>query len=151
MDTRHGEQFIALMLYQPPEPPFYLLHLALDSDRLLGNTRLTRDLRRMHIGGVAPAIVNQPLLRAVVDALLQHSEPRKAWRGLEGLHSALSRGPAAGGERWVKAEDALQEILTVAPSLATHFPADAPWPIRPGDAMWAWAEKVLYAKLKEVS
>ena len=148
MDLRHGEAFVLAVLYEPPPPPFYLMHLAMNSDEVLGNTRLTRCLDRVHIGGLAPSIVNQPIVRRVADCILSHPDPRRALRTLNGVHQGLTRGPAASQDTWGKAMDERDGLVAQSPDMDLVFDERGRWLSRPGDNNWRWIEPMVSARLR---
>lgn len=145
---QHGERFLAHLLYAPPEPPFWLMHLAMNSDPVMGNTRLTRDLRRLHIGAVVPAVIDQPLLRDLVDLLATHPQPQVALRQLAAIHSPLARGPAADAQRWEWAMDQWEALQAQCPALTERFDDQGLWPTRPGDGLWPWLERLVGLKVR---
>lgn len=150
MDERHGEAALLALLYDPPEPPFYVAHLAMNSDPVLGQTRLTRDLRRLHVGSLVPVTLNQPLLRRALDAVMTHPEPRKTLVQLGRLQSPLVRGPGSDQDRWADAMDAIEALTETAPALSRLFPDHGRWAVCPGDHHWPWLEKLVSAKVREI-
>ncbi|MGH8463103.1 MAG: hypothetical protein ACRER5_03085 [Pseudomonas sp.] len=150
LEYTHGGAALAQILINPPPPPFYLALLAKNSDPVLGQTRLTHDLRRLHIGSDVPSVVDQPLLKKTVSAVMTHETPDKALATLRAVHSPLVRGPAADQERWADAMDAMEALHEQAPGLVDLFPTDGRWSVAPQDQHWAWLQVLVRTLMKEI-
>jgi hypothetical protein len=142
----HGyREFLPRILMEPPAPPFFLAVLSLDSDPVLGRTRVTHDLRRMHIGGVVPSVVNQPKIRRWVQAFVAASRPPLAVLSAARLQSALARGPVPDVHRWRRAAADLECLTAESPSLKDLLTPDGCWEVRPGDEEWPYVALVIRA------
>jgi len=133
---RSRQRWLAELLLDPPEPPFYLALLARSCDSVLASMRATLGLRRVHIAGNPAATVDAVAIREVIEALGDGAG--KALYQLRMLRPALARGAGSGSES-LAAFKAYRKLAEELPCVSELFPATGRWIMEPGFDTYAWA------------